>query len=118
MNKETKNWLRLAHSAAHHGDAPATQAFLNTAANSGAIPHREIVRLDRALVAGIHRKKKRNPPRRRRRVARRQPRNPFAICHASTGPRKTRKFEHCVRKVKAKARRFSITRSTAKSQPR
>lgn len=28
--------------------------------------------------------------------------NPWAVCHASTGPKKTAKFERCVRKVKGK----------------
>ena len=28
--------------------------------------------------------------------------NPWAICHASTGPKKTKKFERCVKKVKEK----------------
>ena len=28
--------------------------------------------------------------------------NPWAVCHSSTGPEKTAKFERCVRKVKRK----------------
>lgn len=28
--------------------------------------------------------------------------NPWAVCHASTGPKKTKKFERCVLKVKKK----------------
>lgn len=30
--------------------------------------------------------------------------NPWAVCHASTGPKKTDKFEKCVRQVKGKNR--------------
>ena len=30
--------------------------------------------------------------------------NPWAICHASTGPKKTSKFERCVKHIKAKGR--------------
>lgn len=38
---------------------------------------------------------KQNP----RRASRRSARSPFAICHAATGPAKTKKFKRCVRKV-------------------
>lgn len=110
MTARTSRWASLLAQAGRHasrGDVAATQRCVNEAAQLGAVPKPTLVRLDRWLVAARRTKAKRNPTKRRRH-AKRRANNPWAICGASVGRRRKRKFERCVRHVKGRVRRLRI----------